>query len=295
MGNNLDTQRSQIPRQKLIQIQREVTSGISDLGFVDSATLIHGDLEKRRIEHIMDLDTLIITKDKVTPHQYQKLKDVFNSTQQRFTQHNLDVPYAIATGPVKPSSRKDNEIFFHVLLMDEKGYDTSPLRLVQTSWQYETPFVGKPPSNYYTRERITQNMLVNSVMGIKNCEEFIRTNHSFYLGWKDNGSGKMEEVEVPVPLTTPEGKLEIYFYSVLRCASNALRLKFGNNNVGIGKDMCDSFTKAHPESKYSRVPEITHDAKRLLRNRELPTGEDSVRHYQKMALNFLSELKRKYQ
>lgn len=272
--------------------QHRLQDMLKELYWIESATLIGRPISERWIERINDLDNVIIVRDKMTEDRYHALEALLENLKNGASK-DVDVMYAIADGPMKPPSEKENEVFFHIILHTEETYKKSPLLLVENSWQYENPYLGKPVHEIRRiQSGVTKDMLLHGALGIEHLTELVKKNESAYLGWEKTESGVMQMKIYPITFKEIDEQLELYFYSILRCASNTLRLITKNNKIGIGQDMCDLFKKTCRDFKYNRLPQEVHTDKRLLRNRQLILSGGFAKRYQIQAIEFLEALDR---
>jgi hypothetical protein len=280
-------------REKAFSAQGKLEQELRSSGFIQSATLIGQRIEEGRIiEAVNDLDTVIVVRGPMTVGKYGAINHVFEEMRNT-TGADLDYLFAVADGPIKPVSERHFEVFYHVILHTEQSLRDSPLAVVKNSWQYEKPFLGEPLSGMISLPGVDKDMLFHSAMGIDHLLRLVKKDEGAYLGWQDRGDGLMEMKMFPLKFTEPAERLELYIYSILRCASNTLRYITGNNRIGIGLDMCTTFEEVCGDMRRSGLPREAFIDKRLLRNRLLVLSESFLQNYQANAVGFLEDL-RKY-
>ena len=254
-------------KQRLLEAYGELIYGLRKLDFIVSLTLIGKDLKDRVFEHIMDIDIVIITKDPMKVDNYKKIEDVFSNVCKKYKTEEADFIYAIAEGPMKPYSPKNEEIFFHCLLHTIKSYKEGPFLLVKNSWQQFKPIFGIPLKEIQSFSGVTKDMLVNSLLGINHLIELVSNDSSAYIGWEESGNGFMKPKIFPLHFKINSEKADLYIYSALRCASNWLRYTTKDNSIGIDGNMASLFKIKFPNNRFKEFPnKLLHD-KKILRNK----------------------------
>lgn len=274
---------------ELADVQNYIRESLQKLGYVSSATLVGRPVEDRTIESVNDFDNIVVVEGPMTTEKYKSVGRVFENVRDH-TRRYVDFQYAIADGPMKPVSEKECEMFYHVILHTEESYKDSPLVLVENSWQYEESFLGKPPRSLRRIKGVDRNILINGVLGIDHLAQLVADNESAYLGWEEK-DGIMQMNVYPIKFKENDERLELYFYSILRCASNALRYLTGNSRIGIDADMCILFENIFSDFRHSDMPAETYRDKRLLRNKKLVLSENFVQSYQAKTIDFLKNLR----
>ncbi len=274
---------------KLLTLESRFREEIARLGFVESGTLIGRPVQERALDRVLDLDHVLVVRA-MELGKYHKIEDVLENIKDG-TSSGLDVQYAIFDGPMKPHSDKENEVFFHIILHSPETYTSSPLLLCKNSWQSEKQFLGKSLDEYQRfPEGVTKKMLFESGLGLDSLLKMVSSNSSLYCGWEQSGNliqpkvGEKEFNEI-------DERLELYFYSILRAASNTTRLFIGDNKEGIDLKMCANFQRTCGDFKYSRMPREIFVNKRLLRNKVLILSQGFVDKYQQKAMDFLLNLR----
>jgi hypothetical protein len=203
-----------------------------------SLGIIGRDVRFRRIDHIMDFDTLIILRGPMTIAKYNEVEKIFQEITSKSTDE-IGITFWIADGAVKPLVTKKINLFFHVLLHTIESYQSSPLLLVKNSWQHETRILfGLPPRRIQTIPEPSVQQVLNGKFGIKHCRELLNSMSSTYLEWvaRENNDILSNNLS-PVKFTEPAEAMELCYFAVLRGASNALRLRLHNSRgVGIGEN-----------------------------------------------------------
>lgn len=274
---------------KLLSVNSLLRKRIADLGFVESATLIGRPVQERTIERTLDLDHVLIVPG-LDLEKYRKVERVFEELQNEASQ-NIDIQYAVFDGPMKPHSERENEVFFHVVLHTPETYKQSPLLLVKNSWQFEMPFLGKSLRGYQSFPKgVTREMLFSSGLGIDSLVKMVATDSSLYCGW-DVRERVVEPKVGEKQFYGLDERLELYYYAILRAASNTIRFFTGNNREGIGLQMCANFQRYFGDFAHAGLPREVYDNKRLLRNKVLVLSSRFVSQYQQKALGFLKELR----
>jgi len=275
---------------KLVSLDSLLRKRLADLGFIESATLIGRPIQERTMERVLDFDYVLISRE-IDIAKYHAIECVFDNLKNG-SSRGLDVQYAIFDGPMKPHSEREHEVFFHVILHTPETYKQSPLLLCKNSWQFERPFLGKAPSEYQRFPRgVTKGGLFHSGLGIGSLIKMVITDSSLYCGWEQNGGLIQPKVGEKVFHELDE-RLELYYYSILRAASNTIKLFTGNNREGIDLKMCSDFQMYLGDFKFSGLPKEIYDNKRLLRNKTLVLSSMFVSQYQQKALDFLNGLKK---
>jgi hypothetical protein len=273
-----------------LSVQGELKKKLDGLEFIESATLIGLPIgEGRWLEKVNDYDNVIIV-DSMTPEKYQILDNIFTELR-NMSSNGIDVLYTIADGPMKPKTELPWEIFGHYIVHDKSSYRESPLVLVENSWQYEEPFLGTPLSELRKIPGVDKAMLLDTPMGIRHLREGVVNNEGGYLGWEET-DGEMQMTMNSLKFDSPEERLELYFYSILRCASNTLRLITGDNRIGIGPEMYTQFEKTCHDFDMSNLPRDVYSLKRDLRQRKLILTDSFVSSYQLKTIDFLTSLEK---
>ncbi|RLE38759.1 hypothetical protein DRJ17_03095 [Candidatus Woesearchaeota archaeon] len=210
-------------RDVAIAVKNMALQELQKLNYVQSVTLIGKEPDRDRIiESVNDLDTIIIVEGDMTKEKYNKIEEIYMKTTELSTP-DVDVSYSIKDGPFKPVSEKEKEVFSHVILHTEESYCRSPLMLVKNSWQYEMPYFGKPVAEIQSVKGVDEDMLINGALGLNHLIGLVKNDESAYLDWEDTDSGIMRSNIFPLKFIEANERLEFYFYSILRCASNTLR------------------------------------------------------------------------
>ncbi|RJQ16876.1 hypothetical protein C4573_02330 [Candidatus Woesearchaeota archaeon] len=284
-----------MPKQIALQVQKQLQQRLQELDFIVSATLIGEPVETRVLEKINDLDNVVIVQGPMTKDKYATLQSILEELKHNQTQET-DVLYAIADGPFKPASEKENEIFIHFILHTEESYKRSPLLLVKRSWQDAMPYLGKPLGDIQKIPDVDNVELLYGELGIANLRNLVDMNRGCYLGWKTiQNSSIMRNTLFDLNFTEPSEQLELYFYAILRSASNALRYVTDDNTIGIGMKMTHHFEQHFSIMTHSGIPRQAYLDKRHLRNRALALSEQFAREYQRKAMDFLFELQKGFE
>lgn len=255
-----------------------------------SASIIGRDLIYRRIDQVLDVDTVIVVTDPMDENKLAKIERIFIKLRNQET-NNIGITYAMAEGPIKPLPQKRVNIFFHVLLHTISSYKNSPLILVKNSWQYESHhLVGAKLSDIQIIPEPALTEIVNGALGIMHCKELVEEKKSSYFSW-DTNSNNCQLVTKEVKFNEGCEILEICFYSILRAASNALRYILGHTwGIGINAEDMLVFQDVFSELKASNIPFSVVQKKGVLRQGAwYPTNQD-VMDWLDISLSFLEEL-----
>ncbi len=273
----------------LLSAYKKLISKLKELDFIESISLIGKHIGKRTMDKVMDIDVIIIVKIPMTSDKYNRIENIFKNVCKKYTNPKTDVLYAIADGPMKPKSFKENEIFLHCILHTKESYRKMPLLLCKNSWQQFNPVTGKPLKKLQSFEGVTKKMLLNSALGVNHLIELVSKDSSGYIGWKKDKNGIMKWKLFPLKFKHDEEKAELYIYAVLRCASNALRYLTKDNSIGIDGKMAGKFKTKFKDLKYEELPSILVSDKKLLRNKKY---KGNIKVLKKQTLAFLKELKK---
>jgi len=270
----------------------ELAQELSRYPFLASLTLIGRPLAKRDAAHVMDLDLITVVGGDMTPEKYQAIRKAYENAL-NFGHGPIDVQFALKDGPMKPMTEEASCIFLHGILHTEKSYRESPLVLVENSWQYAEPIAGKSPMQLRKIKRVTPNLLLDGALGINHCAHLVQTNSSAYLKWVEQDGVYRNKLN-PMVFTTPEAKLELYCYAALRCASNFVKMRYGNQgkDIGIGGEMARLFGTTFPDTRWNKYPTGVLEEKTALRQGVLLPTEAYVLNKQVRTLDFLGALKR---
>lgn len=254
-------------------------------------SIIGKDVHRRRIDHVMDIDTLIVLKDPMDDEKLRAIESIFHGLSD-FRNDKVSVTFEIADGPIKPLPFKKINIFFHVLLHTVETYRSSPLILVKNSWQYDSNIIsGNPVRNIQRIQEPTLDQIIGSPLGIEHCIRLINEKSSAYLKWNkvDNSNYLMELT--PIEFKERCELIELVMYSILRCASNSLRYVLGySRNIGIDYDSMFAFSELFSGFKYKDLPIDTCKRKVELRRGEWYPKESDVVIYTEQGLEFLESL-----
>jgi len=274
-------------QQIALREQSRLQERLRGIPWIESATLI-GKPVQSRVERVLDLDNVVVV-DKLTEERYRRLQSILDGLKN--STPGVDVMYAIADGPMKPPSEKESEVFFHICLHTLATYKDSPLQLVKNSWQYEQPYLGKPLCQIQNIPTgVTKDVLLHGLLGVGHLGSLVCNNESAYLGWEKAEDGRMAMRLIPLKFKEIDERLELYFYSILRSASNTLRWMTGNNEIGIDSDICGLFRKTCHDFEHKNLPQEVYVDKRLMRNRKLILTEGFAQRYQMKAIEFLNGL-----
>ncbi len=256
---------------------------------VKSLTLIGKDPMFRTIEKENDFDMVIIY-DKLTADRYVKLENILENARNLETK-DVGIRYAIKTGPYKELSEKETTLFNHVLVYEGSTAGSKGMVLTDVSWARQKPYYGLSIAETLPRKPIiTKEMLVNQHEGINYLLDLCKTNTTTHGLWIKDGEQMVKE-RIVEQKTDTHDILELYFYSILRCASNTLRYYTGNYAYDIDETMCRDFNQLTGRNfSLSKVPYETHTDKRLLRNKFLLHTDSLVQSYQHRAITFLEQL-----
>ncbi|MCD4709173.1 MAG: hypothetical protein K8S62_15730 [Candidatus Sabulitectum sp.] len=206
-----------------------------------SLSIIGRPISQRRIDTVMDIDTLVIVNGPMTKNLYHCVSSIFAELC-NMSDTDVGISYQIADGPVKPLPQTRINLFFHVLLHTVDSYKSSPLKLVKTSWQSEArTLLGIPVYQIQTYFTLSLTDIIRGPLGIRHCCDLIESTGSAYLIWQKAENERLDLSFSPVFFSERCEVVEICFYGVLRGASNALRWWF-NSPKSFGIDLSDMIT-----------------------------------------------------
>lgn len=259
-------------------------------GMLVSLSLIGRDVHSRRIDQVMDLDTVIIVRDPMTEFKMNIIKRIFEELCNN-GDDNISISYLIADGPLKPLPKSKYHLFFHVLLHTVSSYKDSPLILVKNSWQHEAQLIlGMRLRDIQHIPEPNVETVLDSPLGLKHCRSLVVERGSAYLEWIKK-SGKYEITLTPITFKESHDILEICFYSVLRGASNALRYVFRNSaGIGIDYDHIICFEQVFHDFRLNKLPLDFLSRKIKLRRDFLKENISTIEETIDKTIAFLDEL-----
>ncbi len=210
----------------------------------------------KKLTKFNDLDLVFIFK-KITKKDLNKLKDIAKEIKNKFSNKEIGLTHSFKIGPIKIPSGKKKTIMLHYLVYSKEGYlkyETNPTKF---SFQNYKPLIGKSLKKIYSIKKIEREDLFNENDGIPAMKRWIKKRKAEYLEPTEKG--------IKISAKKPEDNLylEIIFYSVLRLASNMLKLK--EKYLDTNKTMCKEFIRFYP-IKLNEFPKEVLSLKQKLRN-----------------------------
>jgi len=259
---------------------------------ISSATLIGPLPSMRIIRHAMDFDIVVIVRDPMTVAKYRAIDDIFSKLSLINTSA-VEVTHRIALGFIPPIPTTKWHLLFHVLLFTEQTYRDYPIRLAKRSWPLEgNTLLGENLLSYGAVPDITSNEVLNGILGLKHCLELLKSRCTTWFVWEHReGSDVMSLVRKHVPLKDDEVFFEFCVYSVLRGASNALRLMHGGRvNYGIGRDDMMHFKEVFGGLKLSGLPLYFAEIKERMRDGSSTSADRDLTVVSEKSQSFLAAL-----
>jgi len=242
-----------------------------------SLSILGRDLRARRIDRIMDIDTVVVLRGPMTREHYRAVECVFLELQ-NLTSPGIVISFMIADGPIKPLPSSEYTLFFHVILHTMESYRSSPLLLVKNSWQYDARLIyGMPIVEIEKCPEPDIMTVISSPLGIEHSLALVNDCASTYLKWEPVGSNSWTIGLTALPFHEQLEIVEICCYAVLRAASNALRYVLGiSRGIGIDDRDMDMFRQVFSEWELCDFPSELHRLKKSMRTGSwVPTVSDT--------------------
>ena len=232
----------------------------------------------KKLNKFNDLD-LVIIYNKINKSNLKKLNEIVKSIKERYSTLDIGITHTFKIGPIKLLSEKPKTIMIHFLVYSVDSYLKYESNLTRFSFQHYKNLIGKPLSQLSKSETIGQEDLFNNMDGIPAIKRWILSKEGEYIepiGDKLKfGKLKLENTQY----------LEIIFYSILRLASNMVRLKRGY--IELDKNMCEKFSKEF-QIKMRDFPTEVLKLKNILRNGR-KFDSNKINELKIMSLEFVKE------
>ncbi len=232
----------------------------------------------KKLEKFNDFDLVFVLK-KTSAEALKELENLAKAIQRKFSTESIGITYTFKIGPIKIASNKPITIMLHFLVYSKKGYTIYESNCTRSSFQHCKPLLGKSLKNIDNIEKITSEDLFNDIDGIPAMRKWIKTRVGGYI--EPTAAGAKF---TPVKLNAKQ-YLEILFYSVLRLASNMVRLK--ENYLAVNTKMCRKFKNLYP-IKLSDLPESVLNLKQKLRKGK-EFSDDELTNLKNLALDFINQ------
>lgn len=191
----------------------------------------------KKLEKFNDLDLVFVFR-KINAEDVKKLKELGKTLKESFSDKNTDIEYTLKIGPIKFASKKRKMIIIHFLVYSQKGYKIYESAVTRFSFQHYKPALGKLLKEISEIRKIKKKDLFNEIDGIPVMRKWIENKIVYYLEPKENG------IKIISMRLDSKQYMDIIFYSVLRLASNMVRLK--GMYADIDKKMCNAFERHYP-------------------------------------------------
>lgn len=232
----------------------------------------------KKLEKFNDLDLVFIFKD-LSAKEINNIKKIGKKLKNEFSDKNIEIVYTLKMGPIKFSSKKQKIILIHFIVLSQESYVNYIPPLVRFSFQHFPPIFGKSLKRINHIKNITKEDLFNDFIGIPAMRRWIKNKTVEYLEPKTDGI-KMTHLKLD-----NKQYFEIIFYSILRLASNMVRLK--GMYVDIDRKMCKEFEKEYPIT-LKDFPERIIELKGKMRNDE-KTSSEEIKELKLKSLKFINQ------
>jgi len=236
---------------------------------------------EKELEKFNDFDIVLIFET-ITKKEIEKINKVASLIKDKFSNRSIGITHTLKIGPIKVKSEKEKTIMLHFLTYSVNGYNEYESVLTRFSFQNYKPLLGISLSKISKIKKIDYKDLFNKIDGIPAMKNWIIKNEVEYIEPTKNGI-KI----IPKNLGDKE-HLEIVFYSVLRLASNILRVK--GRYFDVDKDMCNEFSKNFKMSS-NNLPKEIFNLKESLRKGRL-FSRDEIKILSGRAIIFIEECER---
>lgn len=234
--------------------------------------------DNKKLEKFNDIDLVLILKE-LKSKDVIKLKRLGKYLKKKFSTKKTGITCTLKIGPIKVVSEKQKTMMLHFLVYPEKEYTKYESSLTRYSFQNYKPLLGKPLKEINEVKFVKKNDLFNDIDGIPTMKEWIKTKSAEYVEPTEKGI-KIK----PLKLTNKQYE-EIIIYSVLRLASNMLRI-LGEKSDTNSKTY-NQFRKVYP-IKLKDLPLKTLKLKGKLRKGK-KLSENERKELQKKALEFINQ------
>jgi len=231
--------------------------------------------KSKELEKFNDLDFVIILK-KVTKNNLSKIRKAGKTLRTEFESNEIGITSTSGIGPIKLKSRKPVTIMIHFLIYPLDKYSEYESVLTRYSFQSYCPLVGKSLKEISCIQEIKKDDLFNEIDGIPAMKKWI-TNAA--IDCLEPNEGQYNVINT---ILKNESYAEVMIYSVLRIASNMLRLK--GKFLGIDRDMCNEFIKNYSFS-LNNLPLKILEMKERIRQGDKNISPDLKNE----SMNFLEE------
>lgn len=232
----------------------------------------------KKIEAFNDLDFVIIIKE-LTSNFLGKIEKISEAIEKEFSRIDIGVTHTTKIGPVKIKSKKKTTIMLHFLIYPERYYEEYESPLTRFSFQSYPTLAGLALSKISKIDSIKKEHLFNESDGIPASKRWLTTERGEFITPSPKGMiiGSFD--------LKGNDLLETTIYSVLRLASNMLRLK--GKILDIDEKMCREFEKKYPiKSKYLPF-ELLKLKKEVRQGKNIP--EIQIKKLKAEAIEFINE------
>ena len=232
----------------------------------------------KKLENFNDVDLVFILK-KITEKDIKKLKKLGKDLKKKYSNTQIGITYTLKIGPIKILSKKPKTIMLHFLVYSKKEYTKYESALTRFSFQHYKPLIGKSLKETNRIKQIKKKDLFNEIDGIPTMRKWIKTRIAEYIEPTEEGI-KIKSIKL-----ASKQYLEIICYSVLRLASNMVRLR--RSYVDIDKKMCEEFSKIYPIELKEFPKEILKLKRKIRKGEKLSTNK--IKEIKNKALKFINQ------
>ncbi len=228
-------------------IKNKIYKTLENIPFVASGTLVGSFVDKKSLEGMSDIDTIVIV-DKLSKNNYDKIIKQFEKIGEDVCK-KFGYKYIInpTFGPLKFNDK--DTVVFHLMIYDKSGHKDHCIKSPFTclEWERSENFVKSKMSEIWAVNKLQPNYFFNSRRSISDYMQDLNKSSISYREYIFKNNEVIEEKKYK--RMSNRDKFEFSYHIMKFCMLNFLKLYHHNNKIFSNEELVNKYFSIFPKNK----------------------------------------------